>query len=51
MLTVAKQEGTYQNLPERTFRIKLISKIDGKQETQEKVRTVVYKNQLISVDF
>ena len=51
VLTVAKQEGTYQNLPERTFRIKLISKIDGKQETQEKVRTVVYKNQLISVDF
>ena len=50
-LTVAKQEGTYQNLPERTFRIKLISKIDGKQKTQEETRTIVYKNQLISIDF
>ena len=47
----AKQEGTYQNLPERTFRIKLISKIDGKQKTQEETRTIVYKNQLISIDF
>ena len=50
-LTVAKQEGTYQNLPERTFRIKLISKIGGKQESQEETKTIVYKNQLISVVF
>lgn len=50
-LTIAKQEGSYQNLPERTFRIKLISKINGKQDTQEKVKTITYKKQLISVVF
>ena len=50
-LTVAKQEGTYRNLPERTFRIKLISKIDGKQEAQKETKTIIYNKQLVTIDF
>ena len=42
-LTVAKQEGTYQNLPERTFRIKLISKIDGNRKRKKRLGQLFIK--------